>query len=201
MNQENNQAEVEVEVQVEKETPQSQSPEPETEKTAQSVSMGALKGKAKTAAAAIQATCSSMVKKWSLLEAVAATALIVSLGSVGWWVSSTNGRLHKLEWADGDLYKNISHLSEALDQTNAGLAAANGRHEALAATTAQQINQILADNKAVQDEVLLLVQSEAHNQEVARLKILDQEAAEKLLAEKKPTGFAGLLASIKNKFK
>jgi hypothetical protein len=199
MNQEN-QTEVQVQVnQVEKETPQS--PEPEVEKAAQSVSVGALKGKAKTAAAAIRATYSSMVKKWSLLEAVAALSLIVSLGSFGWWTSSTNGRLHRLEAADEDLYKNISHLSQALDQTNAGLAAANGRHEALAATTATQINQILADNKAVQEEVLLLVQSEAHNEEVARLKRLDQEAAEKLLAEKKPTGFSGLLASIKNKFK
>lgn len=188
MNQENNQAEV-------KQQPSEvESPAAET--------LGK-KGKAavKAAQARLCASASSMIRKWSLNEAIAALSLIVSLASIGWWVSSTNGRIHRLEWADEDLYKNISHLSQALDQTNTGLAAANGRHEALAATTAQQINQILADNKAVQDEVLLLVQSEAHNQEVARLKRLDQEAAEKLLAEKKPTGFAGLLASIKNKFK
>lgn len=194
MNQENNQTEVQ-QVQVD----QTVQPEPKVERTE---TLGTkAKGAVKQAQAVLRASVASTIRKWSLLEAVAALSLIAALGSFGWWTSSTNGRLHRLEATDEDLYKNISYLSQALDQTNAGLAAANGRHEALASTTAQQINQILADNKMVQDEVLLLVQSEAHNQEVARLKKLDQEAAEKLLAEKKPTGFAGLLASIKNKFK
>lgn len=159
------------------------------------------RGKANAAAGAIRAACLSVKRRWSLNEAVAALALLVSLGGFGWWVSSTNGRLWRLEKADEDLYKNISSLSSLVTEANTGLAAANGRHEALSATVAKQINQLQADSKAMQDEVLLLVQSEAHNEEVARLKRLDQEAAEKLLAEKKPTGFSGLLASIKNKFK
>lgn len=159
------------------------------------------RGKADAAAGAIRAACLSIKRRWPLNGAVAALALLVSLGGFGWWVSSTNGRLWRLEKADEDLYKNISSLSSLVTEANTGLAAANGRHEALSATVAKQINQLQADSKAMQDEVLLLVQSEAHNQEIARLKKEDEEAAVKLLAEKKPTGFSGLLASIKNKFK
>lgn len=183
MNQENNQT-------------QETSTEPKVEQAAQPT----FRKKAETAAGAISAAYLSVRKKWSLNEAVAALALLVSLGSFGWWTSSTNGRLHRLEVADEDLYKNISSLSSLVTEANTGLAAANGRHEALSATVAKQINQLQADSKAMQDEVLLLVQSEAHNQEIARLKKEDEEAAVKLLAEK-PTGFAGMLASIKNKFK
>jgi hypothetical protein len=113
------------------------------------------------------------------------------------WAFGINSKVNKLEADDQQLEKTIASLADCM---NTMFARVDGKHEALSATVAKQINELQADSKAMQDEVLLLVQSEAHNQEVARLKREEEELKQKLLAEK-PTGFAGMLASIKNKFK
>jgi hypothetical protein len=124
-----------------------------------------------------------------VLASLAASAFI--------WAFGINSKVSKLESSDQQLEKTIASLADCM---NTMFAKVDGKHEALSATVAKQLNALQADSKALQDEVLLLVQSEAHNQEVARLKKEEEELKEKLLAEK-PTGFAGMLASIKNKFK
>ena len=126
---------------------------------------------------------------WLVLASLAASAFI--------WAFGINSKVNKLESSDQQLEKTIASLADCM---NTMFAKVDGKHEALSATVAKQINQLQADSKAMQNEVLLLVQSEAHNQEVARIKKEEEELKEKLLAEK-PTGFAGMLASIKNKFK
>lgn len=124
-----------------------------------------------------------------VLASLAASAFI--------WAFGINSKVSKLESSDQQLEKTIASLADCM---NTMFAKVDGKHEALSATVAKQLNALQADSKTLQDEVLLLVQSEAHNQEVARLKKEEEELKEKLLAEK-PTGFAGMLASIKNKFK